>query len=101
MKDYLKVAGKVAIVTGSAHGIGRGVAAGLALYGVKVMVCDINDEDGLKVKEEIISAGGVAEYCHFDAFSSESVNRLAEETVRIFGGIDILVNNVGGGLPSK
>ena len=37
----------------------------------------------------------MAEYCHFDAFSSESVNRLAEETVRIFGGIDILVNNAG------
>ena len=101
MKDYLKVSGKIAIVTGSAHGIGRGVAMGLASYGVKVMICDINDEDGFKVKEEILAAGGVAEYCHFDAFSSESINHLAEETVRLFGGIDILVNNVGGGLPSK
>ena len=101
MKDYLKVSGKIAIVTGSAHGIGRGVAMGLASYGVKVMICDINDKDGLKVKEEILAAGGEAEYCHFDAFSSESINLLAKETVRLFGGIDILVNNVGGGLPSK
>ena len=43
MKDYLKIAGKTAIVTGSGRGIGRGVAAGLASYGAKVMVADIND----------------------------------------------------------
>ena len=64
MKDYLKIAGKTAIVTGSGRGIGRGVAAGLASYGAKVMVADINDENGVKVRDEIIAEGGVADYCH-------------------------------------
>ena len=45
MKDYLRIDGKVAIVTGSGRGIGRGIALSLASYGVKVMVTDINDEN--------------------------------------------------------
>lgn len=66
MKDYLRIDGKAAIVTGSGRGIGRGIALALASYGVKVMVTDINDENGNNVKKEIIDAGGVAEYCHCD-----------------------------------
>ena len=54
MKDYLRIDGKVAIVTGSGRGIGRGIALALASYGVKVMVTDINDENGNNVKKEIM-----------------------------------------------
>ena len=52
MKDYLGISGKAAIVTGSGRGIGQGVAEALAEYGVRVMVCDINDENG-----EAVAAG--------------------------------------------
>ena len=99
MKDYLQIGGKVAIVTGSGRGIGRGVAEELAAYGVKVMVSDINDENGKKVKEGIIEAGGIAEYCHCDIMKIEDIKNLVAETVRVFGTVDILVNNGGGGEP--
>ena len=62
MKDYLRIDGKVAIVTGSGRGIGRGIALALASYGVKVMVTDINDENGNNVKKEIEKGHFVA--CH-------------------------------------
>ena len=99
MKDYLRIEGKTAIVTGSGRGIGRGVAVALASYGVKVMVTDINDETGNQVKEEIIAAGGQAEYCHCDICKVEEIKHLVAETVKRFGTVDILVNNGGGGEP--
>ena len=96
MKDYLKIAGKTAIVTGSGRGIGRGVAAGLASYGAKVMVADINDENGVKVRDEIIAEGGVADYCHCDVCKIGDIRNLVAKTAEKFGTIDILVNNAGG-----
>lgn len=99
MKDYLRITGKTAIVTGSGRGIGRGIAVALGAYGAKVMVSDINDETGSQVKDEIIAAGGTAEYCHCDIMKIEDIKNLVEYTVKTFGSIDILVNNGGGGEP--
>lgn len=99
MKDYLRIAGKTAIVTGSGRGIGRGIAVALASYGVKVMVSDINDENGNKVKDEIIAEGGTAEYCHCDICRVEDIRHLVGMAAEKFGTIDILVNNGGGGEP--
>ena len=99
MKDYLGISGMVAIVTGSGRGIGWGIATEFASYGVKVMVSDINDERGMRVKEEILQAGGVAEYCHCDVCCLEDIKHLVSYTVQTFGKVDILVNNAGGGEP--
>lgn len=99
MKDYLRIGGKRAIVTGAAKGIGFGIARELAAYGVKVMLCDIDDETGYESLSAIRREGGTAEYCHMDIFRTEDIRRAVEETVRRFGGVDILVNNVGGGEP--
>ncbi len=92
MKDYLRISGKTAIVTGAAKGIGFGIAKELASYGVKVMLCDIDDETGMKSTEMIRSEGGTAEFCHMDIFLVEDVKRVVQETLKAFGKIDILVN---------
>ena len=101
MKDYLRIEGKTAIVTGSGSGIGRGCAIALAEHGAKVMVCDINDENGMAVKNEIIAAGGTAEYMHCDLMKMDELKALVKKTAEVFGSIDILVNNCGGGEPPR
>ncbi|MDP4109526.1 MAG: SDR family oxidoreductase [Bacillota bacterium] len=100
MKDYLRVCGKTAIITGSAQGIGRGMAIELATYGIKIAVLDIDDKLGTEVRDIIRKAGGTAEYIHCDIFSVEDIKKAVKKTAEAFGGIDILVNNVGGGEPS-
>ena len=97
MKDYLGISGKAAIVTGSGRGIGQGVAEALAEYGVRVMVCDINDENGEAVVAGIRAKGGTAEYCHCDIMQTEQINALIARTVEVFGTVDFLINNGGGG----
>lgn len=99
MKDYLRIKDKVAIVTGSGRGIGRGVAIALAEYGVKVMISCRTIEDGEAVKKEIIDAGGTAEFFQSDLMKNEDIKALVAKTVDTFGKIDILVNNCGGGEP--
>lgn len=85
--------GKVAIVTGAAQGIGRGIARGLAAEGVKVIICDVNESGALEVKKTIESAGGVADVFLCDVSNMDSVNRMVDYTIETFGTIDIIVNN--------
>ena len=94
-RDYLKITGRAAIVTGSGRGIGRATARALANYGVRVMVCDINDEWGMEVVKEIRENGGIAEYCHCDVADTLQVKEMVKVTVEAFGTVDILVNNAG------
>ena len=63
------------------------------------MVCDINDENGISVKQEIINAGGIAEYCHCDIMKIDDIKNVVAYTIDTYGTIDILVNNGGGGEP--
>ncbi|WHH61257.1 SDR family NAD(P)-dependent oxidoreductase [Petroclostridium sp. X23] len=93
--DYLKVKGKSAIITGGGSGIGEGIAVEFAKYGIKLMLCDINDENGQRVVEKINSQGGTAIYCHADVSKLEDVKNLVSETIKNFNVIDILVNNAG------
>lgn len=93
--DYLKIAGSVAIVTGSGRGIGRATALALGRFGVNVMVCDLHDDWGEEAVKEIRREGGLAEYCHCDVADMLQVKALVEATIRSFGTIDILVNNAG------
>jgi NAD(P)-dependent dehydrogenase (short-subunit alcohol dehydrogenase family) len=83
--------GRVAIVTGSARGIGRAYALGLAAEGASVVIADLVPGDA--VVSEIEAAGGAATSIEVDVSDRDSTERLARATVDRFGRIDILVNN--------
>ena len=87
------VAGKVAIVTGAASGMGRATAHLFADEGAKVAATDITPIDG--VISEITGAGGTAHGWQLDVSSREDIERVVGEVAERFGGIDILVNNAG------
>jgi NAD(P)-dependent dehydrogenase (short-subunit alcohol dehydrogenase family) len=86
-------AGRVAIVTGSAGGIGQAYAEALAGSGAKVVVADIDRAGAEKVAEGIGAAGGVAEAVRVDVADPASAAALAEAATERFGGVDLLVNN--------
>ncbi|MEM8996493.1 MAG: glucose 1-dehydrogenase [Acidobacteriota bacterium] len=89
---------KVALVTGGARDIGKAVSLKLAASGARVAVNYYsNEENGRRVLEEITEAGGEAVLVRGDMTRSADVKAVVAETLEAFGGgIDILVNNVGG-----
>ena len=93
--NYLKLDGKSAIVTGGGQGIGEGIAIALAQFGVKVTICDINDNTGMALAEKINSNGGKSEFYHCDVTNVEEVKNTVDKTIELFGCVDILVNNAG------
>jgi NAD(P)-dependent dehydrogenase (short-subunit alcohol dehydrogenase family) len=90
-----RMEGKVAIVTGAAQGIGRGVAVRLAQEGARVVAGDIQDDKGQSVVAAIRASGHEAAYCHVDVVSEEQCASLVEAAVSRFGRLDVLVNNAG------
>ena len=85
--------GKVAIVTGGARGLGKAFCLRMAEEGAKVVVADILGEQAQQTAEEIRAKGGSAISLRIDVTSEEDTLRMAAETVKQFGRIDILVNN--------
>lgn len=94
----MRLKDRVAVVTGAAMGIGKGIAMVLAREGARVVVADIEEAEGRKTADAIRDAGGQALFVACDVSQEEQVRRLVETTVRHFGGIDILVNNAGIGV---
>lgn len=89
----MRLQDKVAIVTGAARGIGKGIAKRFALEGAKVVVDDINDERGQQTVDEIKAEGGEAIYFHADVSDEGQVKALMQTTVDTFGKLNILVCN--------
>ena len=91
-----RLTGKVAIVTGASKGIGDGIAKALAAEGAAVAVNYASSREGAdRVVAEITKAGGKAIAVQGDVSKAADVKRLVAETVKAFGGLDVLVNNAG------
>ena len=86
---------KVAIVTGSARGIGAATARRLAQEGAKVVVTDIRPEPARATTAALLADGLSAHCVIADITRAADVQRLVHETVDTFGGVQVLVNNAG------
>ncbi len=93
----MRLAGKVAIVTGGAQGIGRAIALRLAQEGASVVVADLKQAAAQTVADEIVAANGRAAAVAVDVRDQQQVQAMVDTAVNQFGGLDILVNNAGAG----
>ena len=96
----MDLAGKVAVVTGGASGIGLAAAKAYLAKGVKVVVADFNEELGKRETDNLKSHGEV-EFFKVDVSSEEEVENMIKFAVDTFGTVDILVNNAGIGALSE
>ena len=87
-----RVAGKVAIVTGAASGMGKADAELLAREGARVVLADLNEADGKAVADAI---GEAAVFMRLDVTDEENWRSVVAATLEQFGRLDILVNNAG------
>lgn len=89
--------GRVALITGSSRGIGAATARIFGEYGMKVVVNSRNtsQEQGERVAEEIVKAGGEAIWVPADVTVSDDAERLVSQTYDKFGRLDVVVHNVG------
>jgi NAD(P)-dependent dehydrogenase (short-subunit alcohol dehydrogenase family) len=90
-----RLAGRVALVTGAASGIGKATAERLAAEGAAVMITDVDDEGGKAVAGGLGALGREAAYLHLDVVSEQEWQRAVDGAVGQLGGLDILVNNAG------
>lgn len=94
MKDFIE---KVAVITGAASGIGKGLANQCAKEGMKIVLGDIEKGPLLKTEIELKHMGAETRSVLMDVSKLEDVERLASVTLQEFGGIDLLFNNAGVG----
>jgi NAD(P)-dependent dehydrogenase (short-subunit alcohol dehydrogenase family) len=87
--------GKVAVVTGAGHGLGRAYAHGLAAAGAAVVVNDVDAEAAAAVAADITQAGGRAAVVAAAVGSAETADSLVRSAVDEFGALDVMVTNAG------
>jgi NAD(P)-dependent dehydrogenase (short-subunit alcohol dehydrogenase family) len=91
----MQFAGKVAVITGGASGIGRGTALAMARRGTDVVIADINERRLEETRADIAALGRRVLAVHCDVAKDADVERLGETTLSVMGRVDILMNNAG------
>jgi NAD(P)-dependent dehydrogenase (short-subunit alcohol dehydrogenase family) len=91
----MRLAHKVAIITGSASGMGQAAALLFAQEGASVVVTDVVTDAGEETVKNIKHAGGTAIFVRADVSKEEEVKALVDATITTFGHVDILYNNAG------
>ncbi len=92
----MRLAGKIAIVTGAGSGFGEGIAEAYVREGAKVVVADIDADNGQRVTESLNAGSpGAAVFVETDVGDGASSERMVATASEAFGGLDILVNNAG------
>ncbi|EOL45857.1 SDR family NAD(P)-dependent oxidoreductase [Enterococcus caccae] len=86
---------KVVIVTGSTSGIGEATAIAFAKEGADVIVCGRRTDKGIAVVDRIKKNGGKALFIQTDVSDDTSMDHLVKEVIKLYGKIDVLVNNAG------
>ncbi len=87
-----ELAGRRAIVTGGASGIGRTTVELFVREGAQVLIADVADQAGQDLARGL---GAAAAYCHTDVSKAEQVEALVAQAIELFGGLDIMYNNAG------
>ena len=87
--------GKAAIVTGSARGIGFGIARVLCAEGARVLIADMNEDAAAQAAEKLRAEGAEASHLAMNVSSRSDAQRLVETALARFGALHILVNNAG------
>jgi NAD(P)-dependent dehydrogenase (short-subunit alcohol dehydrogenase family) len=93
--DMLSLAGRVAIVTGGASGIGRATALAFVRRGARVVIADLDEARGREAVRMLEEAGGQARFQATDVASPEAVTALVAHAVDAYGQLDVMFNNAG------
>lgn len=91
----MEIAGKAAVVSGGASGIGRAICLALARKGARVVVADIDEAGGRETVELVAQAGSTAVFQRCDVTRSEDLARMLAAPFEHFGRLDIVCNNAG------
>ena len=91
----MRLADKVALITGAASGIGKETTLLFALEGAKIVAVDLNDSDGEKTVSEVKSAGGDAIYVNADVSKSVDCENMVNAAEEKYGKLNVLFNNAG------
>jgi NAD(P)-dependent dehydrogenase (short-subunit alcohol dehydrogenase family) len=91
----MRLKGEVALITGAARGIGKGIATRFAAEGAQVVLSDIDGDEAARAAAEIAKAGGTARATRLDVTKPEDIAAVVDGVSRDMGRLNILVNNAG------